>query len=129
MSVAAPATQIVALTGTGGEAAYVNSTGNYYQGGKGGCSPFGGCGPGRMADTGIAAIANTGSGGSGAGGTTAGQSGAGGASGGYVRAIIPAPVASVSCNVGALGAGGTGTAGSDGGNGAVGTIIVKEVYQ
>lgn len=135
-TVAAPATQILAVNGQGGQGAtYANpGSGNVAtMGGNGGNTFFGGSGSGSSYGTaGSAASANTGGGGGGAGGssTTVGfYSGSGGGAGGFVEAQIDAPASSYAYAVGAAGNGGTaGTSGLAGGNGAAGVIEVIEFF-
>lgn len=118
----------------GGYGPYSTSTANTVYGGDGGSSVFGGAGKSSNNSTavGIAAVANTGSGGSGGGlvATVNTYSGGGGGAGGYIDAIIVSPASSYSYSVGSGGvAGSAGPNGAAGGAGAAGQIIVEEYYQ
>jgi hypothetical protein len=108
--------------GTGGAATGSTSA----PGGMGGVSRYGGAGAfGPPAGNGLAAIANTGSGGGGAGDNATANTGGGGGAGGWCYAIISSPAASYVYTVGAAGAAGTnGTGGTSGGGGAAGKIRV-----
>ncbi len=125
----------IALTGgSGGIGAYNYSSGSSSMGVYGAASPFGGAGPGGgVAEVGVAATANTGSGGGGGGSSNAAgnmYSGSGGAAGGFVDAIITSLSSTYPYVVGAAGgAGGNGASGSAGGAGAAGIIVVEEFYQ
>jgi hypothetical protein len=131
-TVNSPATTLVALSGGSGGGGDSTAQGD---GAIGGSSPFGGQGPGGSggsgaANSGVAAIANTGSGGGGGGAVAVATGlGCGGAAGGYIEAIIDMPSASYSYAVGGGGAGGAaGTSGYAGGAGGSGIIIVEEYY-
>ena len=96
-------------------------------GGSGGVNPFcGGSGGGGPANAAAAAGgANTGAGGGGGGSTLTSPAGSGGSSGSYVKAMVPTPLASYVCVIGAGGAGGAGTyAGAAGGSG----VIIYTLY-
>lgn len=100
-------------------------------GGMGGNSFFGGAGaPNTVgAAAGIAAAANSGSGGSGASSGTA-NAGGGGSASGYCRKLQTSPASSYFYTVGAAGVGGTlGTGGAAGGNGAAGLVIATAYWQ
>jgi len=98
-------------------------------GGCGASSPFGGSGRGgKAADTGHAAVANTGAGGGGTGEPEGYNPGGGGGAGGYIEGIITTPLTSYTYNIGDGGAGGAGsgpTSGYNGGNGGSGQIYIE----
>lgn len=133
VTVSAPATAIVALTGAGGSnpGVMVSTTADM-PGGTGASSPFGGAGTATWQSGGGSAVANSGSGGGGGGGKASNPlyGGGAGAAGGYIKAFISSPSASYSYSVGTAGTAGTaGTGGYTGGAGGSGYIVVTEYYQ
>jgi hypothetical protein len=124
--------------GTAFQGSYGSSSGSQSSsaavyGASGGSSFFGGNGACNVSTgSGIAAIANTGSGGGGGGmgAATNARNGFGGGAGGFVDAIIVNPSDTYSYAVGAAGAAGSaGTSGSVGGAGGSGYIEITEYYQ
>jgi hypothetical protein len=129
---AGPILVIYNIGGSGGGACGQATSGTQVCSGIGGTGGLGGGnGAGTIsANPGPAASANTGGGGAGGGiGAFAGITGAGGGGGGYIKAIISAPAASYTYQVGAGGTGGTlGTNGQPGGAGGSGIVVVTEFY-
>lgn len=103
----------------------------YFAGGVGGCSPFGGAGGSGTGGSGNPsgdAQPNSGSGGGGAGcgGNNGYYAGGGGAAGGYIEAIFTTLESSYTYSIGAGGATGSGV--FNGGAGGSGVIIIEEYY-
>lgn len=104
-------------------------------GGRGGQAPWQNGAGGQSGSTGVAALANTGSGGGGGGVITGGggtNAGSGGQSADMIEAVISNPGASYYYSVGTGGAAGSaglsGTGRSAGGAGAAGLVWIREIY-
>lgn len=127
-TVNSPANPLVSVAGGMGGCSCANTSINFYAGGMGAASPFGGAGTSITASGGTSAQVNSGSGGGGAGNTNSSPqyAGSGGGSGGYLEAIVTIPSISstYAYSVGAPGAGAGG-----GGNGGSGIIIIEEHFQ